>query len=103
MKFCGPFKVTLEVAITDGEQVAMATISGSYGRIPNEAQLRETLTKAEAKVKESMPDFRLMTRPEFIDMLMEETCGTSEVAIAGLRREGDWDSYDEAAADGNSL
>ena len=38
MKFRGPFKVTLEVAITDGEQVAMATISGSYGRIPNEAQ-----------------------------------------------------------------
>lgn len=96
MKFCGPFKCKMEVMVTDGENVGMASMDVGWGTVPDAERAKALLAQCEAQVAEKMPGFRLATRHEFVGYMMDEVLGTSEVVVAGIRREGDWDTYEEA-------
>ena len=69
----GPVRVNLEVFITNGEQNAMATITMSQpGRYPSPADIEASIKDALEQLPEG---FRLMTKREFWDSLVEERAG----------------------------
>ena len=86
----GPFEISVKVHLTDGAQEATANYSMPVAKFPTEAEVRKALSEAEAKAKESVgPDWRLMNKREFFDVLMNNLTGTDEqFALPGG---DDWD------------
>ena len=90
-KLHGPFDFDLKVYLTDGENIAVATL-GSHSQYPDKKEVRRLVLGA----VEQMPEgWRLCTKEEYWDALMAEKTGTdTRFAPPGG---DDWD-FDEGTA-----
>lgn len=74
----GPFKVTVEFFITDGDQIAKASFDCPPGSIPSAddiaAAAQSVLPQVQSQVGD---DFRWQTRHEFVQELFAEKAGRS--------------------------
>lgn len=75
-KLKGPYETDVRVHITDGEREGQITISLSLGEEPTLEQINECVEKAKATAAEA--GFRLMTKPEFFNVMMRERLGATE-------------------------
>ncbi len=74
-KMYGPYDVDLKINVTDGERFAIVT----YGIVQatDHENIHNALVESEAKVKKELGDqWRLCTKKEFFDLIMENVTGT---------------------------
>lgn len=82
MKLKGPYTITIQVRITDGENTGKVTIDMPIGRPPTEEEINACVKEAEESVKDQ--GFRLMDKVEFFNAVFQERTGTTEFfAIPG--------------------
>jgi hypothetical protein len=95
-----PVKNTVEVYITDGDQVGSVSYGMGMGRLPTDEEMPSILDK----VKVMLPDgFRLMTRHEATMHFLREEKGYRgpNLAPPALADGDEW--FDPATADGFSM
>ena len=92
IKMFGPYEIEVKVHFTDGERVGSASWTGPMGRPMTHEELAHALVETEATVKDELgEDFRLCTKREFFDIMMQERLGTDEkIALPGGEEE--WDT-----------
>lgn len=90
MKMYGPYDLEIKVYITDGEQFGKANVVLPRSEVPSHDTVNEWVDKAVEQVREQMGDeWRLCTKQEYYDQLMQEVTGTDQqFALPGG---DDWD------------
>lgn len=89
MKLKGPYETELIVHVTDGEVAGKITVSLSMGEPPTQDEITKCLTRAKTIAEENR--LRLMTKPEFFNVMMHERFGANEQFACPNNREWDTD------------
>ena len=84
-----PVEFEMKVMVTDGNRSAAVTCTLPSGKLPEKEAIDNLIEEAIKEVRDSMPEFRLMTKREFWDHLCQEKYGSgSKFAMPGAE---DWD------------
>lgn len=72
----GPFEITMLVHVTDGERDGKISINLTMATTPTKSDVTKCLDRATEEAKAH--GLRLMTRQEFLNVMMEERLGSTE-------------------------
>ncbi len=62
----GPFRASITVAFQRGDEIAEATFDFPPGKVPSAADYAQAMDLCEARVVESAPGFKRLSRHEFV-------------------------------------
>lgn len=86
----GPFTVDVNVYLTDGDNVGVAKCNMAVGRAPTPADCQRIVATSLAQtIKSAGSDFRLMTRHEFENAIIQERSNTSAGMMFATKAEFD--------------